>query len=81
MRADSLYGVYQDVLTAHNQRVNVKSIILEEEGHLEEMTKMLIAFRDDWQVLADKMCAVETALFNEWVAAVAKEVEKYAVIS
>jgi hypothetical protein len=81
VRADSLYGVYQDVLTAHNHRVNVKSIIMEEEGHLEEMTKMLTTFRDDWQTLAERMCAVETGLFNEWVDAVSAEVEKYAVIS
>ncbi|HYD20977.1 MAG TPA: hypothetical protein VEB40_05835 [Flavipsychrobacter sp.] len=81
VRADSLYGVYQDVLTAHNHRVNVKSIIMEEEGHLEEMTKTLTTFRDDWQTLAERMCAVETGLFNEWVEAVGMEVEKYAVIS
>ena len=80
VRADSLYGVYQDVLTAHNQRVNVKSIILEEEGHLEEMTKMLISFRPDWQMLADKMCAIETELFNEWISAVGKEVNNIAVM-
>jgi hypothetical protein len=74
VRADSLYGVYQEVLTAHNQRVNVKSIILEEEGHLEEMTKMLVNFRDDWEVLAGRMCAAETELFDEWVKAVKMEV-------
>jgi hypothetical protein len=77
VRADSLYGVYQDVLTAHNQKVNVKSIILEEEGHLEEMTKMLTSFRPDWQILADRMCTVETKLFNEWVAAVGKEIKQH----
>ena len=78
VRADSLYGVYQDVLTAHNQKVNVKSIILEEEGHLEEMTRMLVNFREDWEVLAERMCAVEAGLFNEWIKAVGTEVEKYA---
>src|SRR5690606_8351131 len=36
VRADALYPVYQDALTASGSRVNVKSIILEEEGHLEE---------------------------------------------
>jgi hypothetical protein len=74
VRADSLYGVYQEVLTAHKQKVNVKSIIAEEEGHLEEMTKMLTSFRDDWETLAERMCAVEAELFNEWVSAVEKEV-------
>jgi hypothetical protein len=77
VRADSLYGVYQDVLTAHDQKVNVKSIILEEEGHLEEMTKMLVNFRPYWKVLADHMCAIETELFNEWVIAVGNEVKQH----
>ncbi|HYH57000.1 MAG TPA: hypothetical protein VD772_10335, partial [Anseongella sp.] len=37
VRADALYPVYQDALSASGSKVNVKSIILEEEGHLEEM--------------------------------------------
>jgi bacterioferritin (cytochrome b1) len=72
VRADMLYGVYQKVLTAHNSRVNVKSIILEEEGHLAEMQRMLELFHPDWQSLANDMCAVEDKLFMAWVSAVAK---------
>src|SRR6201996_6653352 len=36
-RADDLSPVYQDVLDNAGSRINIKSIILEEEGHLEEM--------------------------------------------
>src|ERR1700749_3520420 len=59
VRADMLYGVYQEALTKHASKVNVKSIILEEEGHLEEMQRMLEGFHPEWKRLADDMCAVE----------------------
>ena len=72
VRADMLYGIYQQVLTANNSRVNVKSIILEEEGHLAEMQRMLEAFHPDWQLLANDMCAVEDRLFQAWVSAIAQ---------
>src|SRR6201992_1283538 len=52
MRADMLYGIYQDALTKHASKVNVKSIIAEEEGHLEEMQRMLKEFDKQWERLA-----------------------------
>jgi bacterioferritin (cytochrome b1) len=70
MRADMLYGIYQDALTKHSSRVTVKSIILEEEGHLQEMQRMLEVFHPSWQGLADDMCAVENKLFEKWMAAI-----------
>ncbi|RYE18927.1 MAG: hypothetical protein EOP51_20980, partial [Sphingobacteriales bacterium] len=44
VRADELYPIYQDALDAAGSKVNVKSIILEEEGHLEEMINQLKHF-------------------------------------
>jgi hypothetical protein len=42
VRADEFYPIYQDALdNAAGSKVNVKSIILEEEGHLEEMINQL----------------------------------------
>ncbi len=73
VRADMLYGIYQEALTRHGSKVNVKSIIAEEEGHLQEMERMLISFRPDWKLLADDMCAVEIRLFVQWMQAVALE--------
>jgi rubrerythrin len=72
VRADMLYGIYQAELTAQKSKVNVKSIIAEEEGHLAEMQKMLQSFHPDWQTLADDMCEVENRLFNKWIDALEK---------
>ncbi|GAB2690644.1 hypothetical protein GCM10027037_12210 [Mucilaginibacter koreensis] len=74
VRADELYPVYQDVLSQSGSKVNVKSIILEEEGHLEEMLNQLQQFSPDWQRHANKAVEIETRLFNDWVQALGKEV-------
>ncbi|MBD1391735.1 hypothetical protein [Mucilaginibacter glaciei] len=74
VRADELYPIYQVALDAASSRVNVKSIILEEEGHLEEMINQLQHFSPDWQMHAQKAVDMETALFNKWVANLATEV-------
>src|SRR6476660_7954648 len=65
VRADELYPVYQDVLDANSSKVNVKSIILEEEGHLEEMLVQLKNFSPDWQQHADRAVEFETELFGK----------------
>ena len=72
VRADMLYCIYQAALTKHGSKVNVKSIIAEEEGHLEEMEKMLVAFHPDWEQYAKDMCDVENRLFTNWVIAINK---------
>jgi len=75
VRADELYPVYQEALTEANSKVNVKSIILEEEGHLEEMINQLQHFSADWQLHADQAVAIETRLFENWVSEVHAEIE------
>lgn len=79
VRADELYGVYQELLSAAGSKVNVKSIILEEAGHLEEMTRMLEMFRPDWKEFADDICQIETGLFQQWIAAVNATLTKASV--
>jgi hypothetical protein len=74
VRADELYPVYQDVLDNTGSKVNVKSIILEEEGHLEEMLVQLKNFSPDWQMHADKAVEFETDLFRNWLKALEKEI-------
>jgi hypothetical protein len=74
VRADELYPIYQDALDNANSKINVKSIILEEEGHLEEMINQLKGFSPVWQLHADKAVEMETRLFNDWVVALGKEV-------
>jgi len=67
VRADELYPVYQDALDEAGSKVNVKSIILEEEGHLEEMINQLQQFSPDWELHAQKAVEMETRLFKSWV--------------
>lgn len=67
VRADELYPIYQTILDDVKSKVNVKSIILEEEGHLEEMMNQLVSFSDDWEVHATKVIEIEKALFDSWV--------------
>ena len=67
VRADELYPIYQEALDNAGSKVNVKSIILEEEGHLEEMINQLKHFSPDWQLHAQKAVDMETRLFGQWV--------------
>src|ERR1700743_4022911 len=69
VRADELYPVYQEELDRVSSKINVKSIILEEEGHLEEMINQLKHFSPEWQKHADVAVNIETRLFNDWVLA------------
>lgn len=75
VRADELYPVYQDVLDTKASKVNVKSIILEEEGHLEEMLVQLKNFSPDWQTHADKAVELETGLFERWLVGLGRELD------
>lgn len=74
VRADELYPIYQEVLSEAESKVNVKSIILEEEGHLEEMLNQLRQFSQDWEKHAAKAVAIEAALFENWLLSLEKEV-------
>jgi rubrerythrin len=67
VRADELYPVYQEVLTNTGSRVTVKSIILEEEGHLEEMLNQLKTFSADWEKHAEIVIKIEQEMFEEWM--------------
>jgi hypothetical protein len=75
VRADELYPIYQDALDAAGSKINVKSIILEEEGHLEEMINQLKTFSPDWQYHAQKAVDMETGLFNDWVLELGNSLE------
>lgn len=79
VRADELYPIYQDVLSETGSKVNVKSIILEEEGHLEEMINQLKQFSPEWEHHAAQAVKIETDLFNQWVNQLTKEVMPVAV--
>jgi hypothetical protein len=76
VRADELYPVYQDVLDAVKSKVNVKSIILEEEGHLEEMINQLKQFSPEWEKHAAVAVEIETGLFNNWIQGLSDELAR-----
>jgi len=73
VRADMIYGIYQEILTKYASKVNVKSIIAEEEGHLAEMQKMLEQFSPQWKSLSEYICRMENKLFGTWISAINKE--------
>jgi hypothetical protein len=75
VRADELYPVYQEALDKASSKINVKSIILEEEGHLEEMINQLKSFSPDWQLHADKAVEMESRLFYQWISQLSKDLE------
>lgn len=74
LRADVLYPMYQEVLSRLKSKVMVKSIIIEEEGHLEEMIHMLSKFDNDWQRHISPLLKLEEELFSDWFKEVSKEV-------
>ena len=71
VRADELYPIYQQVLTDNQSKVTVKSIILEEEGHLEEMLNQLREFSPDWEKHAQSVVKMEEKMFADWMLALA----------
>src|SRR5690554_623866 len=74
LRADELYPLYQRELSYIQHKVTVKSIILEEAGHLEEMIVQLADFSTDWKSHADVIIDIEHRLFKKWIAAIQKAV-------
>ncbi|MBL4707803.1 MAG: hypothetical protein JKY48_05115 [Flavobacteriales bacterium] len=74
VRADELYPQYQDVLTECKSNISVRSIIVEEEGHLEEMIVQLKKFSPNWEVYAEKVIAIEKDLYHQWWSAISQEV-------
>lgn len=77
VRADELYPQYQEVLTQKHSKVMVKSIILEEEGHLEEMIIQLERFDCNWKQHVSHIQKIEQQLFSDWFSAISKEVLAY----
>ncbi len=71
VRADELYPIHQSALEEAKSKVNVKSIIVEEEGHLAEMIEQLKAFSPDWELHAEKACEIERRLFDDWTLGLA----------
>lgn len=69
VRADLIYPIYQEVLTNSASKVSVRSIIIEEQGHLEEMISQLQKFDPQWETHAEKIIKIESDLYKNWIDA------------
>jgi hypothetical protein len=67
VRADLIYPVYQNILDQNKSKVSVRSIILEEQGHLEEMTAQLKNFSTAWETHAENITTIEAVLYKNWI--------------
>jgi len=76
VRADLIYPVYQEILNSCGSKVSVRSIILEEQGHLEEMTAQLKSFSAEWEFHADHIIAIEQVLYQNWINDLGNAVQK-----
>ena len=73
LRAEELYPLYDEHLRKVKSKVAVKSILLEEKEHLEEMRKG-ISHLSFGAAYANQICSFETELCKKWIEAVAKEI-------
>ena len=69
VRADLIYPIYQDVLNRNSSKVSVRSIIIEEQGHLEEMISQLERFDPQWERHAGQIILIEQRLYKNWLHA------------
>lgn len=76
VRADLLYPAYQKILNFAESKVSVRSIIIEEQGHLEEMIVQLQAFSPDWEDHAKQITDIESRLYQNWIGDLIVEVDK-----
>lgn len=74
VRADELYPIYQKILSKYKSKVMVKSIILEEEGHLEEMILQLNEFNKNWKEHSSIVNGIEEVLFRNWMNVISEEI-------
>lgn len=77
LRAEELYPIYDKALRKANSRIAVKSILLEEKEHLDEMKEGLKQLPSGLTHAAH-ICAIESNLCKQWLNAV--ESEFYIVI-
>lgn len=66
LRADELYPIYDEVLRKAGSRVVVKSILLEEKEHLNEMKEGLQHISSGF-IHAQHICALEGDLCKKWL--------------
>lgn len=73
LRADELYRIYDDVLKSIGSKVTVKSILLEEKEHLNEMVEGLHKMPSGF-TYAEQVCAFEGDLCKKWILSIDNEI-------
>lgn len=73
LRAEELYPLYEEALRKGDSKVRVKSILLEEKEHLNEMRDALDQFPFGWQY-AKHVCLIEGDLCKKWLGAIQAEI-------
>jgi hypothetical protein len=71
LRAEELYPIYDEVLRQAGSRVAVKSILLEEKEHLNEMKEGLGKIPSGF-IHAEMICSIESELCKAWIDGVSK---------
>lgn len=66
LRAEELYPIYDKILRKNSSRVAVKSILMEEKEHLEEMKEGLNKLPSGF-MHANHVCAIESDLCKKWI--------------
>lgn len=72
-RAEELYPLYETALREMGSRVVVKSILLEEKEHLNEMKEGLNKISSGFKH-AEEICKIESDLCQKWLEAVQSEI-------
>lgn len=73
LRADALYPIYDKALQKAQSSVIIKSILLEEKEHLEEMKEGLQCLPSGF-IHAEQICAFEGDLYKNWLFSIMKEI-------
>lgn len=80
VRASMLYPVYQRMLKKQGSKVSVQSILIEEEGHLQEMVNELATVPNS-STHMQRVQQLEEALFADWLRDVASCVRASPVLT
>lgn len=73
LRADELYRIYDEILRKARSKVAVKSILLEEKEHLNQMIESLKQLPSGFEY-AEHICAIEGHLSKKWLDASMRDV-------
>lgn len=75
-RASEIYPLYEKMLRSLSSKATVKSIIIEEEGHLSEMTKAILEIPQGLKH-AKEICHLESELYERWLQACTQDIDAF----